>query len=659
MAILRVRDKDGNITEIPVLEGLSAYEVAVKNGFFGSEQEWLESLRGTQTASVKTFGAIGDGVADDTAAIQAAFESEYTQIVFDPGVYKITSTITIDESTVIKAIDGNNSVILTGALGSKDALVFENKAMDIRNLHFDCQESNLKSAIRITNSDETKKDSVLLNNISVSNLTDTNTSTSTTLITIVGFKCEINECHFYNCYKQMNGSIGDGGGNLTGLWLKASGIIPASGRIHNCSFENMGNINQKGEEDYEDVSCIYVANFNENLEVIGEEETSVIIDNIVGINYGKRLIKIQSSNVHIQNVDALCTNDGSYSAVAVLGGKNITIEGVIFRGKSVLPIVSLGENTTISNCIIDGDELDFIPDDYGDYSAGIVVQKKAVINNCVIKGMQIGIAIGDSEDVFITNCNWEAPAYEITYNDKSRPTCFIFLSSNQNTKNLLVKDNTLNGYRIIFFDAYGNIEYQRDNITIENNVIYCKEAPSEKSSVRFQISRVNNVVIKNQQFFEEEVLGRITTRYLSINDCHNVIINDINVTEVNGSSGHGVVYISNPEGVVSVKNVRQTADSHKYLVWIVANNPMQSLEVEMTDPKKYVFENCGATNCPKLTMAPVILNSTTDLAPVHYMAEGMLFYAIDEAALKRVENGKYVDLISITNTLGGIENGTY
>ena len=79
----------------------------------------------------------------------------------------------------------------------------------------------------------------------------------------------------------------------------------------------------------------------------------------------------------------------------------------------------------------------------------------------------------------------------------------------------------------------------------------------------------------------------------------------------------------------------------------------------MTDPKKYVFENCGATNCPKLIMTPVVLNSATDLAAVHYMAEGMLFYIIDEAALKRVENGKYVDLISITNTLGGIENGTY
>lgn len=45
MAILIIKDQYGNKTEIPALEGLSAYEVAVKNGFLGNEQEWLESLR--------------------------------------------------------------------------------------------------------------------------------------------------------------------------------------------------------------------------------------------------------------------------------------------------------------------------------------------------------------------------------------------------------------------------------------------------------------------------------------------------------------------------------------------------------------------------------------------------------------------------------------
>jgi len=48
-------------------------------------------------ANVTDFGAVGDGVADDTAAIQAAVDSmtEGGQIFFPPGKYKLTDEITL------------------------------------------------------------------------------------------------------------------------------------------------------------------------------------------------------------------------------------------------------------------------------------------------------------------------------------------------------------------------------------------------------------------------------------------------------------------------------------------------------------------------------------------------------------------------------------
>ena len=46
MAMIKVRDKDGNYIDIPALNGESAYNIAVKNGFVGTEQEWLDSLKG-------------------------------------------------------------------------------------------------------------------------------------------------------------------------------------------------------------------------------------------------------------------------------------------------------------------------------------------------------------------------------------------------------------------------------------------------------------------------------------------------------------------------------------------------------------------------------------------------------------------------------------
>ena len=48
----------GNLSN-PVLRGYSAYEVAVKNGFEGTEQEWLESLKGQITEEDKDVIAQG------------------------------------------------------------------------------------------------------------------------------------------------------------------------------------------------------------------------------------------------------------------------------------------------------------------------------------------------------------------------------------------------------------------------------------------------------------------------------------------------------------------------------------------------------------------------------------------------------------------------
>lgn len=49
-------------------DGLSAYEVAKKNGFKGSETEWLESLKGDPgvSGSVGPKGDAGVGITDVT-----------------------------------------------------------------------------------------------------------------------------------------------------------------------------------------------------------------------------------------------------------------------------------------------------------------------------------------------------------------------------------------------------------------------------------------------------------------------------------------------------------------------------------------------------------------------------------------------------------------
>lgn len=77
--------------------------------------EAVSATTGTQVVSVTDFGAVGDGVTDDAAAIQAAIDSvelNNTGIVYFPaGNYKINAGLVISDIGVILRGDGGNSSI--------------------------------------------------------------------------------------------------------------------------------------------------------------------------------------------------------------------------------------------------------------------------------------------------------------------------------------------------------------------------------------------------------------------------------------------------------------------------------------------------------------------------------------------------------------------
>ena len=76
------------------------------------------------TTNVKQFGAVGDGVVDDTAAIQATFDyaSNISGVVeFLPGTYKITQPISIPPRTSAKGYGQLSVIVPTGC----DGFVFQ------------------------------------------------------------------------------------------------------------------------------------------------------------------------------------------------------------------------------------------------------------------------------------------------------------------------------------------------------------------------------------------------------------------------------------------------------------------------------------------------------------------------------------------------------
>ena len=55
---------------------------------------------------VKKCGAVGDGVADDTTAIQKALDGGQRAVLIPPGIYKISAALKVDSQTLIKADPG-------------------------------------------------------------------------------------------------------------------------------------------------------------------------------------------------------------------------------------------------------------------------------------------------------------------------------------------------------------------------------------------------------------------------------------------------------------------------------------------------------------------------------------------------------------------------
>lgn len=82
---------------------VNAYEIAVKNGFEGTEEEWLESLRGSRpVASIATISL-------PAAAWIGSFENLYSQVVDVPGVTK-NSQVDLTPSVEQLSVFYNKSV---------------------------------------------------------------------------------------------------------------------------------------------------------------------------------------------------------------------------------------------------------------------------------------------------------------------------------------------------------------------------------------------------------------------------------------------------------------------------------------------------------------------------------------------------------------------
>lgn len=96
------------------------------------------------------FGAKGDGVTDDTNAIQSMFNSKASVIFFPKGIYNISKTITITTSCSIKGCSphsyGSTRLKYVGTEGNKSLIYIENAIVSIEDIEIHGSSCSVKKS---------------------------------------------------------------------------------------------------------------------------------------------------------------------------------------------------------------------------------------------------------------------------------------------------------------------------------------------------------------------------------------------------------------------------------------------------------------------------------------------------------------------------------
>jgi hypothetical protein len=153
--VVVVSDANGKISISPV----TAEEVGYLSGVTGAVQNQIDSKQEQLVYSVVKYGAVGNGTADDTTAIQDcidAVEAAGGGIVFFPvGIYKVTATLVVDTSGVLLLGAGMGRTFIRRSTDFGDTILFtgtaptEIQSVGISDLTIQCTTTEVTSGAAV------------------------------------------------------------------------------------------------------------------------------------------------------------------------------------------------------------------------------------------------------------------------------------------------------------------------------------------------------------------------------------------------------------------------------------------------------------------------------------------------------------------------------
>lgn len=268
----------------------------------------------------------------------------------------------------------------------------------------------------------------------------------------------INDVSIENMYSTANKIIGDSCGNISGIYITGNAEILSSLEVYDCYFADLHNYDENRNIILEDTNGIYVS-----LGSPVHTNTKVHIHDIEGVDYGKRLIKTDCSNLLIERINASSKYYDTLSAISLNNGDgkvyyNAVIDNVHFTGTTQYVVGSSVPDTRISNVF---SNITIAPKSY---TAAILPSESCVVENLVLRGAQlIAGVVNTNKKVVIGHVEYDDTMYAHGLYGAS-----LFLTKDAH---LYLSDIDVKSDKAIslFFDNYPNQTSYSTNVYAEIN----------------------------------------------------------------------------------------------------------------------------------------------------------------------------------------------
>ena len=369
--------------------------------------------------------------------------------------YVITGTneriITSIPSIVGKNIQINifADVIKKGFVLIPDFFIVNDSALkEFKGISFDFHNHICKGSLFAGKTDKKAKVSdIHVHNIDIRGASVTNDSYITGVNVTVsnGSSLLISNTSIMNLSSMSDGIIGNSGGNISAIYVSSASGSNSHVLVSNCLFEEIHNYSNRDEIITEDTNGLYV-----HFDPPCSSNCSIRIKDIIGKNFGKRLIKTDCANVYIENVVGTSITGDTMSLISINNGKGCNYNNAVVKRIEFKGVANYVVGSGIPNTIIDGLK-SIITDNSSTYSSALFPMSSCYATNLELYGaQQIAFVIETNDPIRIKNVKYDDTMYShIPY----QLSAFITSNARLYLDNIDVKTDKL---RCLFVDNYPN-----------------------------------------------------------------------------------------------------------------------------------------------------------------------------------------------------------